>query len=272
LSDGIHVRNNRVGPWIEGVEIDGIGDDSVALYARPMTIAAHHPEGAADRLILKPGFFSAVPGDEVTFFRPKTGEILLETRVKEVVASGNDRDVRFEHSVPAELNLTGPLTEVDQIWNRSESCGNFVVRNSRFLGVRRYGVVFRAKQGVVEDNCFSGVSAAAIISLNEPQYPNGLYSNCIIIRNNKIRDCSFDTMPTAVITMMFKRLGGQEPSDAMAMSGILIENNTIEKCGRRALEFWSARDVVLRDNRINGNPLTEDTPGEYLQRHTEEIR
>jgi len=272
LADGIHTRNNRVGPWVEGVEIDGIGDDAVALYSRPMTIAAKHPESAPDRLILKPDFFSARAGDKVSFFRPQTGEILLETRVSEVSPAGTNHDVRFEHAVPAELNIGKSLTESDQIWNRSVSCGGFVVRNSRLLGVRRFGVVFRADSGVIENNLFRGVSAAPVIFLNETQYPNGLYANEIIIRNNEMRDCAFDTMPAAVITTLFKRLGGSEPAASMATRGILIENNTIADCLRPAMEFWGTRDVVIRNNTVNGAPFDGKDPKQFLQRHCEEIR
>jgi len=254
LADGVHCRGNRTGPWIEGCEINGIGDDGIALYARPMAIAAHS-SGADNRLVLKAENFSAEPGDEVTFFRPQTGKILIETKVKEVRSASGDWDVAFEDPVPADLSFEGSAVASDQIWNRSKSCGDFMVRNNRLLGIRRYGTVFRAKTGVVENNLFNGTSASAIIFLNETQYPNGLYPSDIIIRNNEICDCAFDTIPTAAITLLFKRLGGNEPAESPAPHGILIEDNRISGCLRPALEIWSARDVVVKGNKVDGRPL-----------------
>lgn len=127
LADGVHCRGNRIGPWIEGLEINGIGDDGIALYSRPMTIASTDPSGDPRRLVVKAEHFAARAGDAVTFFRPQTGTILAETTVKSVITSGVDYLVEFEDPVPAGLNISGSLTDSDQIWNRSLSCGSKAV-------------------------------------------------------------------------------------------------------------------------------------------------
>lgn len=271
-ADGVHCRGNKIGPWIEGVEINGIGDDGVALYSRPMTVASVPASEGGNRLILKGDNFSAEPGDEVTFFHPQTGKVLLETKVKRVQPAGGNWDVEFEVPVPAALSIGGKMVDEDQIWNRSKSCGDFVVRNNRFLGIRRYGTVFRAKTGVVENNLFNGTSASAIIFLNETQYPNGLYPSDIIIRNNEIRDCAFDTIPTAAITLLFKRLGGNEPAESPAPHGILIENNRISGCLRPALEIWSARDVVVKDNKVDGRSLEASDTKQVVLKNVSDLR
>ncbi len=269
LADGIHCRGNKIGPWIEGVEINGIGDDGVALYTRPMAAVS---TGEGKRFVLKAENFSAEPGDEVTFFRPQNGKILLETRVREVRPAAGNWEVVLEDPVPGDLVIGGSLVESDQIWNRSKSCGDFVVRNNRLLGIRRYGTVFRAKTGVVENNLFNGTSASAIIFLNETQYPNGLYPSDIIIRNNEIRDCAFDTIPTAAITLLFKRLGSSEPAESLAPHGILIENNRISGCLRPALEIWSARDVIVRGNTVNGHPLEAADARQVVLKNVSNVR
>jgi len=271
LADGVHCRGNKIGPWIEGLEINGIGDDGIALYSRPMTIASPPPSGTGNRLVLKAENFSAVPGDDVAFFHPQMGKILLETKVRKVDPSGENWGVEFEDPIPPGLSVGGSSVDSDQIWDRSKSCGDFVVRNNRLLGIRRYGVVFRSKTGVIEDNLFNGTSASAIIFLNETQYPNGLYPSDIIIRNNEIRDCSFDTIPTAAITLLFKRLGGNEPAESRAPHGILIENNRISGCLRPALELWSARDVVVRGNTVNGRPLEASDTKQVVLKNVSDI-
>lgn len=272
LADGVHCRGNRIGPWIEGLEINGIGDDGIALYSRPMTIASPDPSGDPHRLMVKADFFAAEAGDEVTFFRPQSGTVLMETKVKSILPAGQNFSVEFEAPVPAGLNIAGTLVDSDQIWNRSLSSGDFVVRNNRLTNIRRFGVIFRAKGGIVENNLFSGTSASAVISLNETQYPNGLYPSEIIIRNNEIRDCAFDTMPTAVITILFKRLGGTEPAESAGPHGILLENNRISGCLRPALELWSTRGIVLRGNTVNGQPLGESTANQVILKNVSDIQ
>jgi hypothetical protein len=271
-ADGVHCRGNKIGPWIEGVEIDGIGDDGIALYSRPMAIASLDSAGVPNRLLVKGENFSAEAGDEVAFFRPQTGKILLETRVRSVHSAGGNWDVEFADPVPLGLSFEGALVDSDQIWNRSKSCGDFVVRNNRMLGIRRYGAVFRAKTGVVENNLFQGASSAAVMFLNETQYPNGLYPSDIIIRNNEIRDCAFDSGATAAIALLFKRRGGSEPAESQAPHGILIENNRIAGCPRPALELWSARDVVVRGNTVDGRPLKASDTKQVVLKNVSDVR
>ena len=266
-SDGIHVRSSPVGPWIEGMEINGIGDDAVALYARPNEISDLNGRSGSNTLLFKNNsFFNFEPGDSASFFRPPAGQILLETSVRSVAQDSSGFWVTFEDPVPGNLILNENWTLGDQVWNRSKSCGDFVIRNNSFLGVRRYGTVFRAKNGVIENNLYDGSSGAAIIFLNETAYPNGLYASNIIIRNNTIRNCAFDRIGTKVITSLFKRLGQQEPAESIGPRNFLIENNSIDDCGRPPLEFWSTGDVVIRNNRLNGKLMEEtDVDPRYLQ-------
>lgn len=271
-ADGVHCRGNKIGPWIEGVEINGIGDDGVALYARPMTIASPDPTGDPNRLLVKAEHFSAEAGDEVAFFRPQTGKIMLETKIRSVHPAGGNWDVEFADPVPLGLSFKGGLVDSDQIWNRSMSCGDFVVRNNRLRGIRRYGAVFRAKTGVIENNLFQGVSSAAVMFLNETQYPNGLYASDVIIQNNEIRDCAFDSGATAAIALLFKRLGGTEPAESQGPHGIFIDNNRISGCLRHALEIWSARDVVLRGNMVDDRALEPSDSKQVVLKNVSDVR
>ncbi|MDP0497728.1 MAG: right-handed parallel beta-helix repeat-containing protein [Verrucomicrobiota bacterium JB024] len=256
-SDGIHVRGSEIGPWIEEAEINGIGDDGVALYSRPNRLVPQSSvSGTRELMFFRDNYFDLEPGNAATLYRPTTGEILFESIVVSVEElPGKKARVTFADEIDSDPLFNEEWTLADQVWNRSKSCGDFAVRNCALQNIRRYGTIFRARNGLIENNRYEGVSAAAIIYLNEPQYPNGLYASNIVIRGNTIIDCAFDRMPTRVITFMFKRLGGGEAAESMGPRHILIEDNTIDDCGREPLEFWSTRDVLLRNNTVDGEPL-----------------
>jgi len=247
-ADGVHVRGHVLGPWIEGITIQAIGDDSVALYARPAWMKSVQ-EGAGTRVaICRSEFFNLEAGNEVSFFQPLTGEILLETEVESVTPFGDAFKVAFTEALPGDLRFKGPVQQATQIWNRSKSCGDFMVRGSEFINIRRYGTVFRSKRGVVENNNYRGISALAVIFRNEPDWPNGLYASEIIVRNNTISDSGFDGSGNhPAIAFLF---GAYERGAAsIGPRNLLIEGNTIQSCPSPEIVLSWTRNAVVRNNR-----------------------
>jgi hypothetical protein len=271
-ADGLHIRGNRIGPWIESMSFNGIGDDGVALYSRPVRASQTWPNGQRNALIITPAFFDLEPGDNVSFFNPAEGRIFLETHVKEVEPVGKNYRVVFEDDIPREMAYGKSLQDDDQIWNRSTSNGNFMIRNSRFTNIRRFGVVFRAAAGVVEDCVFDGTSSSAILFFNETQYPNGLYCSDVIIRNNTINDCAFDSQPLGAIVFDFRRRATGALAVDHGPRRILIENNHITNTTATPLELGSARDIVLRGNTVDGKSLDPKQPGHTHIRNSENVR
>ncbi|NQU44435.1 right-handed parallel beta-helix repeat-containing protein [bacterium] len=249
-ADGVHTRGLEIGPWVEGTDFQAIGDDSVALYARPATASVVCPDGRANALILNDGFMNLEGGNEVAFFNPQEGRILLECEVESVQKRDDGKWLAtFSKPVPSNLRTGGSqnVKEIDQIWNRSKSCGDFMVRHNTFRNIRRFGAVFRARRGVVEDNTFDGCSNSAVIFVNEPFWPNGLYASDIIIRNNTIKDCAFELNSHLPITVFFRQWGNTA-APGIGPRGFLIEGNTFSDCASPQIEIVSARDVVIRDN------------------------
>jgi len=271
-ADGVHIRGNRIGPWVEGVEINAIGDDGVALYSRPVRASQTWPDGERNALVITAEFFDLERGDNVSFFNPEEGRIFLETKVKEITPEGKNFRVVFEDDIPRELSYGKSLQDDDQIWNRSTSNGDFMVRKSRFTNIRRFGVVFRAATGVVEDSVFDATSSSAVLFFNETQYPNGLYCSDIIIRNNTINDCAFDSQPLGVIAMEFRRRETGQLANDSGPRRVLIENNHITNTTSTPIEIGSARDVVLRGNTLDGRPLEQKNPEHGKIRNSENIR
>ncbi len=262
-ADGVHCRGYALGPWVEGCDIHAIGDDGIALYARPCCVAQSQPDAQKNACVCKPDFFNLEVGDEVAFFNPLEGRILRECKVTSVLKldDGNYR-VAFDQDLPDQLSVFGsqPVTATigngdfqhrTQIWNRSKSCGDFVIRHNTIRNIRRYGTVFRARRGVVENNTYTAASSSGVLFVNEPSYPNGLYCSDILIRNNTFSDCAFERSPQGPVALSFLRAGHGHPLAAdIGPRRILIENNVFTDCSVPEVVLESARDIVLRGNSV----------------------
>lgn len=268
-ADGVHVRGHDIGPWIEGLEINAIGDDAVALYARPATMKSLVPGPDRVAVVCRAEFFNLEPGDEVSFFQPEEGRILSETKVQNVTPEKGGYRVRFADPLPDGIRYEGTLPQMTQIWNRSKSCGDFMVRSCRFTNIRRYGTVFRSKRGVVEKNEYAGISSRAVSFRNEAEWPNGLYASEIIVRSNTIRDTGFDN-PGMQPAVAFLFSGYKCAASGIGPRNILIEDNTFESGSRPEIQLTWTRDVMIRNNRVR----TADggwAPASFQARHCELI-
>jgi hypothetical protein len=248
VADGIHVRGHAVGPWMEALHIEGIGDDGVALFARPSSIAEPVSKATPRTAVCNAEFFNLEPGDEVSFFQATKGLILLETQVVSV-REGEDGSysVVFADDLPTGMRINGHLIEVVQIWNRSKSCGDFALRNSEFINIRRYGTVFRSKGGLVEDNRYVGCSSHAIAFKNEPPFPNGLYASEIVVRDNVISESGFDW--DGLPNIAFKFTGLRVGARSIGARNLRIEANHFIDCPSPEIALISVRDAISIGNR-----------------------
>lgn len=268
-ADGVHIRGHETGPWIEGYEIRAIGDDGIALYARPASMHSTRPDGNPRAALCNARFFNLEAGNEVSFFQPTEGRILLESTVEAVREMEDGRfHVTFADAITEDVRTEGELIVMTQIWNRSKSCGDFMVRDSKFLEIRRYGTVFRSKGGVIENNVYTGCSTHAITFKNGPQWPNGLYASEIIIRENTIRESGFDWDGQPSIAFHFN--GYRTGATSVGPRNLLIENNRFVDCPEPEISLSWTRDAVVRDNETaRGDPVglaTSNCEGIHFQR------
>ena len=272
-ADGVHMRANAVGPWVEATVFNGIGDDGVAIYARPVRARVTWPDDRKNALIVTREFFDWEPGDALSFFEPQEGRIFFETTVESITPQGQDFLVTLADDVPRRLSFGESLLDDDQIWNRSKSGGDFMIRRCRFSNIRRFGVVFRSAGGVVEDCVFEGTSSSGLLFFNETQYPNGLYCSEIIIRNNTFKECGFDSQPLGLIAFDFRRRGTGNLAADQGPRRVLMENNKVLSAppGRRVLEIASAKDFVIRGNTVEGEPLHADDPASVKTENVQNI-
>ena len=126
-----------------------------------------------------------------------------------------------------------------------------MIRHNTIRNIRRFGTVFRARRGVVEDNTYTAASSSGVLCVNEPSYPNGLFCSDILIRNNTFADCAFERAPRGPVAMFFIGLGkGGQPAIDLGPRRILIEGNAFTDCPVPEVVLGSTRDVVLHGNSV----------------------
>ena len=249
-ADGVNAKGHRTGPWIEGLVVDGIGDDSIAFYTRPAKIHAAHVDGNPRGFLFHRDSFNLESGDRVVFFNPRQGLYFAEAVVVESQVEGRYHRVVFDRDLPLpEKTGSDPLTN-DQVWNRSKTCGDFMIRHCRLTNVRRFGAVFRALGGVVENNHIEATSSCGIMSINEPSAPNGPISSEILIQNNTLQNNAFARGGLfGAITFMTRKFR-YEPAEGRGSHNILIHGNTVSDWQLHAVQLSGAENVIVAGNTI----------------------
>lgn len=254
-ADGVHAKGHPTGPWVERLVVDGVGDDSIAFYTRPSKIHAAHVNGNPRVFLFHGDSFNLEPGDQVTFFNPRRGLYYAHAVVEASAVEGGHHRVVFDRDLPVPEKMGPDPLMTDQVWNRSKTCGDFMIRHCRLTNVRRYGAVFRALGGVIENNHIEATSSTGILSMNEPPWPNGPMSSEILIQNNTLENNGLDLTRGSAIALMTRKLR-YEPAEGRGPYNILIRGNTIVDWQAHAIHLSGAENVIVTDNTI----LSEKEP------------
>ena len=237
--DGMHVKDNRVGPLIEGCHFQGMLDDSINISANT-AMAAKIISPTTFRLI-GPAFSA---GDDVMVFEPQTGETTMTT-VVEATTGGNVHTVTMAKAIEGVVEGRKERNDLrsTHFYNMSYVNDGFIVRNCVFKPQRRHALLVRCSKGIFENNLIDGVGGAAVWMGNEMgSFYEGPFPQNNIIRNNTIRN----TQLTA-IRIYTNTLGAK----AKHTRSIRIENNTITVLPERsAISVHYADDVTMKKNRI----------------------
>ena len=256
-ADGLHVRSNSTGPWMEGCEFQGIGDDAVALYSKGMFITQKINNNT---LRLNSDFFNLAVGHTFTVFDPRTGSAVAQNlKVTAITPVGNPvlYDVAFTPAFTGAIQTSdsNPLKN-DQVFGQTRINNGFAIRGNTFSNIRRFGSVIRACHGVIENNTYESVSSVAINIRNEPDtWRNGLFSSDILIANNTIRNSGFDNSAQSLgqINIALYKLGHQFGS-WRAHQRISIVGNVISNWQEDGIQVRNAKDIEILNNTITADP------------------
>ncbi|TDD26802.1 hypothetical protein E1218_12140 [Kribbella turkmenica] len=256
-ADGVHVQSARVGPIIRNSSFEGMLDDGVNIYTTPRAIVEVLADDKVVAVATGSGRLPLV-GDSVQVYDPILGRVKGTAEVVDVAAvPGHTPDRRavltFDGSVPG-MAAGADVRSGDTLYNLSTSGAGFQVTNNDFRDSRRHGVYVKSKDGLIAGNRFSYLGGAAVISQNEPNYPEGPGSTGITIRDNVMDHVghlrAYDSPESAAIKIRADRLPYRLAEDR-AQRDFLIEGNTIKHPPRNGIYIGGAENVQIRgENRI----------------------
>lgn len=261
-ADGFIFHSSLRAPWIEDCIAEGMADDSVNIHNRPNFII-DIPDARTLKVCKEPGLHVLMEpkdyriGDEVWFYDGQTGMAFFKASVAGVdTAAGT---VTFDRDLP-ELRPGADKLKCTSLYNMSMSRGA-VIKNSVFRNARRFGILLRAHDAVVEGNTFEGLSADAVTIHNESTWPEGLFGRNIRIKGNRFVDCGFEynymnePYRANIAVFCYKR---PEVESYLAHGNISIRDNLFEGWGRRAVYIENTENIEIKGNVFKEAAATMD--------------
>lgn len=242
--DGMHCKDNRIGPIIENCYFEGMLDDSINL-SQNTVMATEQLSDTTFRMAKAEGptrwtkdTSSMQVGDDIMVFYPPTGDYVGPIKVASVDEQAREI-ITFEKPVANVVLGTVRSKESTQFYNMNQCNAGYIVRNNTFEPQRRHAVLARAPNGLIENNVIDGVGGHGIELQNEYGYfYEGPFPQNIIVRNNKITNTHLS--PIRVAT-------NSGDSGARLVKNIEISGNKIIST-EPAIELSSVADVLVANN------------------------
>ncbi|QHI69820.1 right-handed parallel beta-helix repeat-containing protein [Tichowtungia aerotolerans] len=243
-ADGVHCQSARIGPWIENCDFEGLSDDCLNIYGLPVYILEQLSSTQMTVYARAP----VLPGDRLVFFDPNAGQVLQDTTV--VSFSGNTLTVADPVGA---LNIAPPGTPIDtrgwKIYDHAynlDAIGNrFVYRNNTMHDGRRYGMLLKASYGLIENNVFEGLSRTGVVVENNINWPEGFWSQNLVIQNNRISECGYGNADPCALISSLKLTGFM---DTPIQKNIYVLNNTFNAVSGPALELSGVSNLTALGN------------------------
>jgi hypothetical protein len=263
--DGMHCKDNRIGPIIEDCYFEGMLDDSINL-SQNTVMASEIISDTTFRMAKAEGpqrwtkdTSSMQVGDDIMVFYPPSGDYAGPFKVAAVDENAREM-VTFETPI---LNVVsgsvrpGVDKNATHFYNLNQCNAGYIIRNNTFKPQRRHAILARAPNGLIENNRIDGVGGHGIEIQNEYGYfYEGPFPQNIVIRNNKITNTHLSPICAATKS---------------GESGVRLVKN-IEITGNEtmsdapAIELEQVEDVILKNNRfqsLDGKEMAEPVHQEH---------
>ena len=249
--DGIHCKDNRIGPVIENCYFESMLDDSINMSQNTI-MAMEVISETTFKMTKFPGdkpwaedTASIREGDRIMAFHPETG--VYEGPIKAIHVDSDFQTITFER--PVRNVVMGRVrmgnrkdNAATHFYNMDQCNSGFIIRNNVFRSQRRHAILARANGGLIEHNLIEGVGGSGIVLNNEYGiFYEGPFPRDITIRNNTLRG-------TYDVPIMIQGQTGK--SKTMQVRDIQIEDNLIVTDGSPAISIENAKDIVLKNNRF----------------------
>ena len=277
-ADAVHGQSLRQGFWVEDSSFDAVGDDIMNFYSVP-TVVVGKP--ASNQLTLANVVQDSLRsisehlwhvGDVATFVDPVSGETIAESRVESI------ESVEFGHPdfgtlSTQTLTFSEPINGIrfasgkgvndefgfrndTAVYNSSTSQG-FLVQGTTLSNARRYGQFLMADNVQLVDNTYSNLSDSAIKGSNESNWPIGLYTENVLVQNNRFNRNGFsqrffaEDYLAGVVAFNMDRLGHEfVKGPQYELSRIEIIDNIFRGWGKTAIAAKNVSGLRIEGNRI----------------------
>lgn len=274
-ADGLNIAFATKGPTIEGCRFSYMGDDSVNLHGVTFVVlerktpqelivgwpysreqlATVIPTGATVRR-LRRGNYQVLGTAKLTAFEPMRDRTPEHLKVIRSVWPRNaaDRGTAFR------MTLADPLLADagDFLDVPDNNAPGFSIRDCVFEDHRARGLRIMASHGVIERNTFRRLKMNAITLGAEYEFwREAGWVEDVQIRNNTIEDVGRDGANQGGAAYVLGAIGVFGRTDRECRfnmwrgnHGIAIEGNTIHDCPQAGIFVAAARDVQIRNNRL----------------------
>jgi hypothetical protein len=256
--DGMHCKDNRVGPLIEDCYFEGMLDDSINI-ASDTIMAVEQLSGTTIRFCNWRGpltwhrdICAVQEGDQLMAYFPPTGEVkgpYTIVKMDEEQPQIMTLDQPVEGLVPGQVRAKVDVNAT-QFYNLNAVNRGFIVRNNTFDKQRRDAMRTRGYDGLIEGNTVRNLAAEGIYLSNEMgNFYEGPFSQNVVIRNNH-----FSNMHGVILKLISKTATSPLP----LMQDIVVEENTFECQVAKPVVVDNVANVTFRNNRyidISGQPL-----------------
>ena len=248
--DGMHCKDNRIGPIIEECTFEGMQDDSINLGAN--TAMATEQESPSSFILVGAKFS---PGDRVLAVDLNTGNTLADTTAVAVEKAKNGQRVTLAKPIDAPIVLGSKRPHLDvrgtHFYNASYASDGYEVRGCVFKPQRRHAMLIRSSNGTIEKNTVDQVGGSAVYMGNEiGSFYEGPFPQNNVIRNNTF--INTQGRPIELYSAVFN-------PKALLVQNNVVSNNLIRvRPNQVAIRVRSCKNISLLNNRICG--LDSDTP------------
>lgn len=251
--DASHFNMVREKVELIGCVFEDMGDDGSNVHGM-YTMVHERPE---KNVVVLRGWGNpfSIPGSQHDLGEPngqmRVGDILefsgtagrhvpaCEGRIAEVAEVKVDdltlKRVRLEAELPA---FVGPGTVVAN----ADEVADLLMKDCMVRRNRGQGIRVKTRNAIIEDCLFENIHGNGIWIFCDADYGR----ESIASRNVIIRDNVFRGNARAVKVSV----GRQEPIDREAHENLVIEGNTIERCGSEPIQLQSVKGAFIRKNTI----------------------
>lgn len=272
-ADGGFFVSTRIGPWVQGCNFNGLGDDNANACLTPFVITnvpaqptntfsvwANANSNSTPTALLP---FQAWVGDFVLFFNPTNGTVFDSATVTAV----NLPNLTFDHAISNIVAGTYDTNTVliDQTLNTSA-----VYLNNQFSNGEFHGIYCRANNMLLAHNSVSGMGSGDIgaFPFMTTSFMNLFVPTNVVIMDNVLSDCSFtaealsNALPSqeptySLIELHNASINSDYVTNGQDISGIRILYNALLDWRRAAITLHNATDVRISGNYF-GPPLTNN--------------